>query len=79
MKDTSTKKATFRAVPSSSPEGASCEVIDPRTRHELIARAAYFRAEDRGFTPRHEQEDWYAAELEIDTVLNRGNQLYATA
>lgn len=36
--------------------------------HRLIAEAAYFRAEQRGFVPGSELEDWLTAELEI-TVL----------
>ena len=34
-------------------------------RHEMIAAAAYFRAQKRGFEPGHELEDWFAAETEI--------------
>lgn len=34
-------------------------------RREMIATAAYFRAERRGFEPGHELEDWYAAEHDI--------------
>lgn len=34
-------------------------------RREMIARAAYFRAEQRGFEPGHELEDWYEAESQI--------------
>lgn len=37
----------------------------PADRHRLIALAAYFRAEARGFVPGHELEDWLAAEREI--------------
>jgi len=44
-------------------------VIEPHTRHELIAQAAYFRALRRGFEPSHELEDWQAAESEIDSAL----------
>jgi hypothetical protein len=35
-----------------------------RERH--IREAAYFRAQQRGFTPGHELEDWVAAEREVD-------------
>ena len=35
-------------------------------RHEEIARAAYQRAEERGFEPGHAVDDWLAAEKEID-------------
>jgi hypothetical protein len=48
------------------------EIIDPHTRHELIAQAAYFLAERRGFQPGHEAQDWHAAEAEIDSALSLG-------
>ncbi|MDY6946211.1 MAG: DUF2934 domain-containing protein [Pseudomonadota bacterium] len=35
-------------------------------RREMIAIAAYFRAQQRSFEPGHELEDWFAAETEID-------------
>lgn len=34
----------------------------------LIAERAYFKAEQRGFAPGHELEDWLAAERELETV-----------
>jgi len=33
--------------------------------HEAIALRAYLRAEQRGFVPGHEREDWLAAEAEL--------------
>ena len=41
----------------------------PEQRAALIAEAAYFRAERRGFVPGHETEDWLAAESEVDALL----------
>lgn len=38
---------------------------DPAVRHERIARAAYERANRRGFAPGHELDDWLAAEREL--------------
>jgi hypothetical protein len=35
----------------------------------MIAAAAYHRAEQRGFEPGHELEDWLAAETEIKALL----------
>jgi hypothetical protein len=35
----------------------------------MIAEAAYYLAERRGFAPGHELEDWLAAEAEIDREL----------
>lgn len=34
-------------------------------RRDMIATAAYFRAQQRGFEPGHELEDWLAAETEV--------------
>jgi hypothetical protein len=42
---------------------------DQETRHRMIAEAAYFLAEARGFAPGYELEDWLAAETGIDHVL----------
>ena len=38
-------------------------------RLQLIAEAAYLRAERRGFQSGRELEDWLAAEIEIDALL----------
>jgi hypothetical protein len=37
-------------------------------RRDLIAKAAYYRAERRAFQAGHELEDWLAAEVEIDQL-----------
>ena len=37
-----------------------------KSRAELIAEIAYFKAQSRGFEPGHEEEDWLAAEVEVD-------------
>lgn len=34
-------------------------------RRDMIATAAYFRAERRGFELGHELDDWLAAEIEV--------------
>lgn len=45
------------------------ERFDPSSSREaLIASAAYYRAERRGFAAGHELEDWIAAEQEIDSM-----------
>lgn len=43
-------------------------------RRRLIAEAAYFRAEQRGFVPGYELADWLAAEIEIDALLDEGDR-----
>ena len=43
-----------------------CGPGDEAAQRQLaIARAAYFRAQQRGFAPGHELEDWVAAEQEV--------------
>jgi hypothetical protein len=41
-----------------------------KPRAARIAELAYFKAEKRGFAPGHEEEDWLAAEAEVDAQLN---------
>lgn len=43
--------------------------VDPQTRRALIAEAAYYRAERRGFIPGNEIGDWLDAETEIENLL----------
>jgi hypothetical protein len=47
---------------------ASASFDPSSSREALIATAAYYRAEKRGFQPGHEMQDWLAAEREIDGV-----------
>jgi hypothetical protein len=46
-------------------------VSAPR-RREMIAEAAYYRAEKRGFTGGDPVADWVAAEAEVDALLEAG-------
>jgi len=39
--------------------------LSAQEREILIARAAYLRAEQRGFVPGKEWEDWFLAEAEV--------------
>lgn len=38
-------------------------------REQMIAEAAYFRAERRGFVPGNEMTDWLEAEADVESVL----------
>ena len=49
--------------------------VDPERRMALIAEAAYFRAERRGFAPGGERSDWLAAEAEVDAKLMRATTI----
>lgn len=40
-----------------------------KNRRTMIAEAAYFKAEKRGFAPGSEERDWLEAEREVDARL----------
>jgi hypothetical protein len=46
--------------------------VTEEERHQLIADAAYFRAERRSFAPGGELEDWFGAETEVEIRLSQG-------
>ncbi len=52
-----------------APSEPSVVPIEPERRLEMIAHAAYLRSERRGFTPGSEIDDWLAAEVEVDQLL----------
>jgi hypothetical protein len=61
----------FHAVhdDSGNTEPQSCAPAEPRPeptdRQRLVAEAAYYRAERRGFVPGYEKDDWLEAEKEL--------------
>ena len=72
--------ATPTAVPSKPSVRRTALIREPATpssarartgedRYRMIAEAAYFRAESRGFAPGRELQDWLAAEIEVDEIL----------
>ncbi len=48
---------------------ATAPSISAEERQNLIARAAYFRAEKRGFSPGCELQDWVEAEMEVTRLI----------
>lgn len=46
-------------------DSAPAQTVTSRERQQIIARAAYFRAEKRGFAPGGELQDWFEAEAEF--------------
>ena len=44
-------------------------------RDNMIAEAAYFIAENRGFSGGDTEQDWYEAENKIDRFLDEQNNL----
>jgi len=65
-------KSAADAKPASTGEKQSS--ITPEERYRMIAEAAYFRAEKRGFTGDDIAEDWFQAEAEIDRYLQAGKE-----
>jgi len=47
----------------------AARAADPAQRLAMVAEAAYYKAERRGFDPGHELEDWLQAEAEIGRAL----------
>ncbi len=45
--------------------------IDQEMRSRMIAEAAYYIAEKRGFIHGHHDADWAAAEKQIDSLLSK--------
>lgn len=45
--------------------------VSMEPRHEMIAKAAYYRAEKRGFEDGDPVVDWLSAEQEVDAILSR--------
>ena len=58
-------KRPFKSAPVTSASKDVGPSISPEERQRLIERAAYFRAEKRGFTPGFELQDWVEAEAEV--------------
>jgi hypothetical protein len=65
----SVRKRAPRKSAASAITPTPARFVEPERRAGLIAEAAFFRAEKRGFAPGHEMEDWLAAESEVDAKL----------
>jgi len=55
-------------------EAASAPAYSGEDRYRMIAEAAYYRAESRGFEGGSQLDDWLAAEMEIDQILGAVEQ-----
>ena len=51
------------------PQAARPAMPSAAELYEMIAEAAYYRAQKRGFTPGAEAEDWLHAETEVMQLL----------
>jgi len=64
MKETKTKSTVGANAKSEGTDSAQ-PTDSSEERRDCIAKAAYFRAQTRGFLPGCELEDWVQAEAEI--------------
>lgn len=53
------------AVDANEPQAPRPGMPSAAELYEMIAEAAYFRAQKRGFTPGLEAQDWHDAEAEV--------------
>lgn len=67
-KPAASKPAT--AAKSAPQKSIKTNTVTPEERYRMIATAAYFRAEQRGFAGGYEMQDWISGEAEIDARLN---------
>lgn len=68
------KRPPRKAPAPRAAEITSIKFVDLGQRSALIAEAAFFLAERRGFLPGHEVEDWLAAEAEVDATLLQASE-----
>lgn len=48
------------------------EFIERNRHHALVCERAYYLAEQRGFAPGHEVDDWLGAERELERAWTTG-------
>lgn len=66
---TSARRPRVRAGSALRATGSESVVITPEERHQMIAEAAYYRAEQRRFLNGDPLQDWLEAEAEVATRL----------
>lgn len=73
LKEITTKALNQEAIkPTAVSEDTGPVVTDANeNHHHMIAEAAYFRAMARGFEGGNPDDDWYAAEAEIEQTYGR--------
>ena len=74
MLNTATVKKAISKIKSSIPLGGH---ENEMSREEMIAVAAYYRAEHRGFVGGDPVGDWLAAEAEVDARLHSHRKSHA--
>jgi hypothetical protein len=65
------KVRPIKQEPEAAAQPLPPEIADDQLR-QRIAEAAYYRAQQRGFSPGYELEDWLAAEAQIRNAASVG-------
>ncbi len=68
-RSTAAKKVTLKVS-----TGEKKTPVTPELRYQMIAEAAYFRNEKRGFVGGDTAQDWLEAEVEIDRMLQQSSE-----
>jgi hypothetical protein len=55
-------------TPSEDTAEQTATFLERDRRHAKVAERAYYLAEQRGFEPGHDQEDWLSAENEVERI-----------
>ena len=71
-------------APHAKTEGSNLETttgdrgvgVTPEQRHQMIAEAAYRRAQKRSFVGGNPENDWYEAEAEIGQLFSQSSELH---
>lgn len=65
------RKGTARRTASPGKKARTGGKAAPEKVHQMISEAAYYKAEQRGFTGGDPERDWFEAEAEIQATLVR--------
>ena len=60
--------------PKAKPEAKAKAAVSPEERFSMVARAAYFIAERRGFADGDPVQDWLVAECQVEALLAARNR-----
>ncbi len=69
--DTISKTSSVKKPSTPRSRSKKATPVAPEYCHQMIAEAAYYHAEARGFQGGHEIDDWLEAEAKIGSVLKK--------
>ena len=75
QKDTASKAKTKGSKLITTTGDGDMGAATPEQRHQMIAEAAYRRAQKRSFVGGNPEDDWYEAEAEIGQIFSKSTEL----